>query len=131
MPKISNIYQFQVCPIVRSDSSEYVTRSVPVCRLSHQRGTYRTSSALIFGSSYVMRMRATANPCVTCESCSVVSAYNVFHTTYDYNCKIINLCMLSLYSSLFGNYKQGVCVSQSVSPLREPYKLQPLIDRMS
>jgi hypothetical protein len=130
MPKISNIFQLQVCPIVRSETPECVTRSVPVCRLSHQPGTFHTSRALasIIGSSYVMRMRATANPCATCESCSVIFPYNAFQTTY--NCKIISLCILSLYSSLFWTYKQGVSVSQSVSPLRQTYILQPLIDRM-
>jgi len=66
MPKISNNYQLQVCPIVRSESPEYVTRSLPVCRLSHQPDTFRTSRALIFVSSYVMRTNATANPLVTC-----------------------------------------------------------------
>jgi hypothetical protein len=105
---MSNIYQFQVCPIVRSESPEYVTRSVPVCRLSHQPGTFGTSRALIFGSSYVTRMRVTANPGVTCGSCSVVFPHNAFHTTH--NCKTMSLCILSLYSSLFGTYKQGVCV---------------------
>jgi len=128
MPKISNTYQFQVCPIVRSESLECVTKSVSVCRLSRQPGTFRTTRALVFGSSYVMRMSATANPCVTCESCSVVSPYDAFHTTYS--CKIISLRILSLYSSLFGTYKQDVCVSQSFSPLRQTHILQPLIDRM-